>query len=106
MLVGDYPPLPATEPTTKDPMAIWIMFFVLWGITEIIQLLRKKPLRSRMKPAAWVSTLVAAVTLYGQAPRDSTNFITFLVGLAMFAGVALTIYWTRVWLAKMMSPAT
>lgn len=79
---------------------LWIMFFVIWVVAEIIQAMRRKPLRNRLKVAAIWAAVITALAAIGQATRNN-GLLFDLTMHALFGLAALAFYWIRIWLANL-----
>lgn len=79
--------------------------FGVWVVVEGIQWLRKRPLRARMKPAAWWAVTLAAFVNVGLAPREVSALGLFGTSFLVYGSAALVFYWIRVWLARLLFKA-
>lgn len=79
--------------------------FGVWLVVEGIQWLRKKPLRARMKPAAWWAVILASFVNVGLAPREASALGLLSTSVLLYGLAALAFYWIRVWLARLLFKA-
>lgn len=75
--------------------SLWVMFLIVWAIVEVIQWLRKKPLRARMKSAAIWSTVLTSVAGVGQMDPRQNALVQLAVCLVMFGVPAAVLYFVR-----------
>ncbi len=89
--------------------SLWIGMFVVWGVVELIQYLRKKPFPQRMKTGAVWGVVVTALGIVGQSQKDSG--LLFMVIAFLFCGVVASIVYlirlqfAKIWAKKFAQPA-
>jgi len=76
--------------------SLWVMLLVIWVVVEVIQWLRKKPLKARLKAAAIWATVMTSLTAVGQMDPRQNALVQFGVCLLMFGIGAAIIYGVRV----------
>ena len=72
------------------------MMIVIWVVVELIEVVRKKNLRSRLKSAAIWSSVITSLSIVGQMSTDQNALVQWAVSLLLTGGVAMVVYFIRV----------
>ncbi len=80
--------------------SLWIFFIIIWAVVELIGLMRKKDLRSRMKSGAAWSVILVSLATVGQMRQDQNALLQLAICLAFYGLAATIIYFTRLMLVK------
>ena len=83
--------------------ATWVMMIVIWVLVELIEVIRKKNLRSRLKSAAIWSSVITSLSIVGQMSTDQDALVQLAVSLVLTGSVAVVVYFIRVKIQALLS---
>lgn len=76
--------------------SLWVMLLVIWAVVEVIQWLRREPVRARLKSAAIWATVLTSFAGVGQMDPKQNALVQLAVCLVIFGIGAAIIYGVRI----------
>ena len=82
---------------------VWLVMVFTWVVVELVQWVRKRPLRQRMRAAAIWAALLTTFAESNVIPKDATAsayWMQLATILAINTAVVCLFYWFRIGIAK------